>query len=718
MPELHRIYDDVGESPSLPPDQERRYLLHGFGRFVERAARRRPLVLCFEDLHWADESSLLLITALVQIAAELPLLLVGTYRPGEVGPGHGLSRTLEDLTRRRLATEIHLSALSQTDVAQLLAGRAGQPPPDALVSLVYDETEGNPFFVEEVFLHFKERGELFDDAGRWRAGLEIADTEVPRTVRLVIERRLERVSGRCAQGADRGRSGGAQRELRVAPGRRRASTRTHCSTRSKKPSTRPWWKGRTAAVRSCSASCTNRSARRCSPICPRSAGSACTSASPTPCRSCSATRPTQRAADIAHHLQLAGTAAPRDRAIHYLEVAARNAIAAVAPEDAVRHIDAALELAGPNDDPQRAELLAVRRAPSVRFLASTMRSQISPPRWSSPRPGSHTTRSSVSAPDSTSTCSTDRPLPGTSTWCSKGCAARGDRAAELDALLALARAHYVRSLDEQEYAPITRATYEETYAFAAAVGDKRAMVEALLPTAWFTDYWADYEPVARANVAEAVRLTDELGDERLSIEAQTAALRFVSGPESTDRAEELRERLEAMHDPVRLKEHYFWLMWHYLGRAQFERCVETCDLGIDLARQLGSAPVQYGSIKTLALIELGRYDLVEAALGEEVTDDAHPFGQANQAYARARTTSPRSKRGSRRPRRCSTPCSGRRSCRGYGCNSIWSVLRSRSGRVPVMSCAGSRRRSKRSPKPPASGRRCSLVRRPTSRAAG
>ena len=217
----------------------------------------------------------------------------------------------------------------------------------------------------------------------------------------------------------------------------------------------------------------------------------------------------------------------------------------------------------------------------------------------------------------------------------EGVRARGDRVAELDALLALARAHYVRSLDEQEYAPITRATYEETYAFAAAVGDKRAMVEALLPTAWFTDYWADYEPVARANVAEAVRLTDELGDERLSIEAQTAALRFVSGPESTDRAEELRERLEAMHDPVRLKEHYFWLMWHYLGRAQFERCVETCDLGIDLARQLGSAPVQYGSIKTLALIELGRYDLVEAALGEEVTDDAHPFGQANQAYARA-----------------------------------------------------------------------------------
>src|SRR5438093_695262 len=195
MPELHQIYDDVGESPALPPDQERRYLLHGFGRFVERAALRRPLVLCFEDLHWADESSLLLISALAQIAVEVPLLLVGTYRPGEIGPLDGLSRALEDLTRRRLATEIHLSALSESDVALLLAGRAGQPPPPELVSLVYAETEGNPFFVEEVFLHLKERGALFDDSGRWRNGVEIADTEVPRTVRLVIERRLERVGG-------------------------------------------------------------------------------------------------------------------------------------------------------------------------------------------------------------------------------------------------------------------------------------------------------------------------------------------------------------------------------------------------------------------------------------------------------------------------------------------------------------------------------------------
>ena len=161
------------------------------------------------------------------------------------------------------------------------------------------------------------------------------------------------------------------------------------------------------------------------------------------------------------------------------------------------------------------------------------------------------------------------------------------------------------------------------------------MIESLLPTAWFADYWVDYAPVARANIEEAGRLADEVGDEQLSLEVEAASLRFVRGPEAAELGERLRERLEARHDPVRLKEHYFWLMWHYLGRGELLRCVQTCDLGIELARQLGSAPVQYGSIKALALTELGRYDLVDAALDEEVTDDEHPFGQANQAFARA-----------------------------------------------------------------------------------
>jgi hypothetical protein len=343
----------------------------------------------------------------------------------------------------------------------------------------------------------------------------------------------------------------------------------------------------------------------------------------------------RNAADIAHHLQLAGTAAPRETTIAFLEHAARNALAAVAPEDAIRHVHAALQLLGDHGGAQRAELLAIqarahrataRIDDALRDLASALAlADAGPPHDAILRQRAglflDLFDGQAAAADLELVLAAAR--------------ARGDRHAELDALLALGRAHYVRALDDQEFAAPTRATYEEAHELATELGDRRAMIESLLPTVWFTDYWLDYTPVARANIEEAARLADELGDEQLALEVEAASLRYATGPEAADLAERLRERLEGSHDPVRLKEHYFWLMWHYLGRGEYIRCVETCDLGIDLARQLGSAPVQYGSIKALALTELGRYDLVDAALDEEITDDGHPFGQANQAFARA-----------------------------------------------------------------------------------
>ena len=93
------------------------------------------------------------------------------------------------------------------------------------------------------------------------------------------------------------------------------------------------------------------------------------------------------------------------------------------------------------------------------------------------------------------------------------------------------------------------------------------MIDALMLTMWFTDYWIDYAPIARANIDKAVRLAAELGDERLSIETQSAALMRATGTDVAVSADRLRQRLEALHDPVRLKELYYALMWQYLSRG-------------------------------------------------------------------------------------------------------------------------------------------------------
>lgn len=633
MPEILRLYDDVGESPTLPPDQERRYLLHGFSSFVERNARRQPLVLCFEDLHWADESSLQLITALAQIAGELPLLLVGTYRPGDLEAGHPLLRVREDLARRRLATEIRLDALSAPDVAHLLEGRAGQPPPAELVTLVYDETEGNPFFVEEVFLHLKERGALFDDEGHWREGVAIADTEVPATVRLVIERRLERVGADAHQALTAAAVVGRQASLDLL---------LLVAGLEEDPLLDALEEAEHASL----VNGVNQGGLIVYNFVHEQIRQTLLVALSGPRRQKLHARVAdaleevwggdagQHAADIAHHLSLAGASVARERTVAYLELAARNALSAVALEESVRHVDAALDLLTSGDAAHRASLLVLRarahRAiPRIDEALADLTAALA-------------LAGAGESHDEILRRRADLYLdlfngPAASadlTTVMDNARARGDRVAELRALLALGRANYVRALDEREYALVSRETYEAAHALAVELGDPRAQIEALLPTRWFRDYWTDYRDTATANIREVVRLADQIDDERLAIEVEMAGLELAESGDETATLERLGERIKALRDPVRLKEHYFVMMWHYYHAGRLDDCVSVCDLGIDLARQLGSAPVQYGSIKALALVEAGRYDLVDVALDEEVTDDDHPFGRASQAYAR------------------------------------------------------------------------------------
>jgi tetratricopeptide (TPR) repeat protein len=84
-------------------------------------------------------------------------------------------------------------ALLVGGVESMLAAMSGQHPPPSLARVVFQETEGNPFFVEKVFRHLSEEGKLFDETGKWRPGLRVDKLQVPEGVRLVLGRRLDRV---------------------------------------------------------------------------------------------------------------------------------------------------------------------------------------------------------------------------------------------------------------------------------------------------------------------------------------------------------------------------------------------------------------------------------------------------------------------------------------------------------------------------------------------
>jgi tetratricopeptide (TPR) repeat protein len=194
LPELRRLFPDIPPPLELPPEESRRYLFKCIREFVERSSREQPLLLVLEDLHWADTATLLLLQTLAPHLNEMPVLIVGTYRDVELDVARPLAKTLRELVRERLARRIALRRLSQDAVAEMLAELAGQTPPLPLIDAIFTETEGNPFFVEEVYQHLDEQGRLFDADGNWLEDLSIEDLDVPEGVRLVVGRRLEQLT--------------------------------------------------------------------------------------------------------------------------------------------------------------------------------------------------------------------------------------------------------------------------------------------------------------------------------------------------------------------------------------------------------------------------------------------------------------------------------------------------------------------------------------------
>jgi DNA-binding CsgD family transcriptional regulator len=109
-----------------------------------------PLVLVLEDIHWADRSTLELLTYLARRLRHGRTALVVTYRTDELHRRHPLLPVLAELERSGRATRIELGRLGRGEVAQLVSEIRGEPLPAALVEAIAGRSEGNPFLVEEL----------------------------------------------------------------------------------------------------------------------------------------------------------------------------------------------------------------------------------------------------------------------------------------------------------------------------------------------------------------------------------------------------------------------------------------------------------------------------------------------------------------------------------------------------------------------------------------
>ena len=194
MPQLRRIFPDIPPPMELSPEQSRRILFNAVVELLGRTAANGPILLLFEDLHWADEGTLSLLNHLARSISRIPIVIVGTFRDNELDPAGPLARTLDELLRIHMLERISLQGLPQNAVAEMLRALSGKEPSQAVVNLIHTGTDGNPFFVEELFRHLVERGKLLDPGGAFRRDLNLADIDLPQSLRLVIGRRLARLS--------------------------------------------------------------------------------------------------------------------------------------------------------------------------------------------------------------------------------------------------------------------------------------------------------------------------------------------------------------------------------------------------------------------------------------------------------------------------------------------------------------------------------------------
>jgi class 3 adenylate cyclase/tetratricopeptide (TPR) repeat protein len=189
VPELREVLGEVEDLPELEPEQARFRLFDSVGTFLRGASQARPLVIILDDLHWADEPSLLMLRFIARQIGDSGLVLVGTYRDVELGRHHPLAETLSDLAGIEHGRRVGLRGLDVEAVGRYVQMTTGSGPPPGLADAVRDQTAGNPFFVAEVVRLMASEGRLGPAAGD--AGWELA---IPQGVREVVGRRLDQLS--------------------------------------------------------------------------------------------------------------------------------------------------------------------------------------------------------------------------------------------------------------------------------------------------------------------------------------------------------------------------------------------------------------------------------------------------------------------------------------------------------------------------------------------
>jgi len=156
------IEGQPGQAPSaaMDPRAFQSQLVPSLRAIIEGLVSREPLILTVEDLHWADAATIEILTALTELTDFLPFMILVTSRPDSEGGFWDFRFHAQRHYSHRL-TEITLAPLPSVESERLVENLLELPDlPSPIRARILDQSEGNPFFVEEIIRSLIEQGAL------------------------------------------------------------------------------------------------------------------------------------------------------------------------------------------------------------------------------------------------------------------------------------------------------------------------------------------------------------------------------------------------------------------------------------------------------------------------------------------------------------------------------------------------------------------------------
>jgi tetratricopeptide (TPR) repeat protein len=182
------------EIEGVSPEYWKIHLQEAIQAVFEAFVQRKPTVICLEDLHWADPSSIDLIHFVLS-KFRYPALFLFVYRPPfNLLPSHLLGEIGERYEEIRLQD---LSMSEAYDMVECLLKTKAIPV--GLKKFVQEKIEGNPFYLEEVMNALIETGTLVRDNGSWKLARSITESNIPSTIQEVISARVDRLEKESKQ---------------------------------------------------------------------------------------------------------------------------------------------------------------------------------------------------------------------------------------------------------------------------------------------------------------------------------------------------------------------------------------------------------------------------------------------------------------------------------------------------------------------------------------